>query len=603
MSKYLNGDKQQPARKDVRRALFCCCIIAGITFIAFSPSLKNGFTNWDDEAYVVDNPDIQGFTFHNLAKVFSSTYVSHYEPLSMLTYMAEYRFFQLNPFAYHCTNMLLHIINSLLVFALIYCLSGNYATALLVGLLFAVHPLRVESVAWISERKNVLSVLFYFLSLLFYLRYFKRRSPKYYGLSLLSLFLSLLSMSLAVSQPFVLLLIDYVNGRKLDKKSLLEKIPFFAIVALFAVIAILVIQKSYGPIPVLYPVSAVTTFCTPFYGVVFYLVKSVLPLRLCSYYPFPAAFDGSMNIMLLGAPFLVFGVAAAAYCFRSRSRKVVFGSLFFLLTALPMLQIVRTGNAIVAERYTYVPMIGACFIFAELYGYLLKIKPGNGKIVKGILLAVVIIPLFIFTCITHERCGVWNNSLTLWSDAIGKIPCAVAYTHRGLAYSANGDNDRAIQDYTQAIMFDSTYAPAFNNLGVACKNKGDYDRAIENYTRAIMLNPGYAIAFSNRGIAYKNKNDYGHAIEDYTRAIELYPGYAQVFNNRGVVYNTQGDHDRAIEDLTQAITLNPGYAMAYYNRGIAYKAKGDNGRSQDDIIKASELMSRLPKERTKYHLY
>jgi tetratricopeptide (TPR) repeat protein len=583
----LIGDKQPSAGQNVRRVFFYCSIIAGITFFAFWPSLSNGFTNWDDEGYVVDNPDIKGCTLHNAAKLFSSVYVSNYQPLTMLSYMAEYRFFQLNPVVYHWTNLLLHIINCLLVFALIYGLSGKQLTGLLVALMFAVHPLRVESVAWIAERKDVLSAFFYFLSLLSYLRYVKKADRKFYGFCLLSLVLSLLSKPIAISQPFVLILIDYLHDRKIDKKNLLEKAPFFAVAALFAVITILT-QKGPGPIPEYSTLSPLTRVCAPFYGMVFYVVKSIIPIHLSAFYPFPARIDGSMNIMLFASFFLAMGVAVAIYRNRGRFRKLVFGSLFFLITALPMLQIVRVGDAIVAERYTYIPMLGVYYFFMELYGYLLGGKLLGGKAVKGLLWASLGMSLIIFTCITRQRCGIWKDSISLWSDVINKFPCAVAYTHRGLAYSVAHDNGRAIQDYYQAIMLDPNYAPVYNDVGVAYKDKGDYDRAIENYSRAIGLYPRYARAYGNRGIAYKNKGDNARAIEDYTRAIALDPRFVVAYNNRGVAYNGQGDHDRAIEDLSHAIMLNPGYAMAYYNRGLAYKAKGYNDRARVDFNKACD---------------
>jgi len=585
-NQILINDNQPSERKSIRRAFFYCCILAGITFFTFWPTLRNGFTNWDDEGYVVDNPDIKGCTFHNVVKVFSSTYVGNYQPLTMLSYMAEYRFFQLNPLVYHCTNLLLHIINCLLVFALFYGLSGKQLTSLLVALLFAVHPMRVESVAWIAERKDVLSAFFYFLSLLSYLRYVKKVDRQFYGFSLFSLVLSLLSKPVAVSQPFILVLIDYLINRKVDKRNLIEKIPFFAVAAVFAGITLLT-QKSQGAVLEYSSLSTITRVCAPFYGMVFYLIKSIIPTHLSALYPFPARLDGSMNPMLIASFFLVIGVAAAIYRNR-RLRKLVFGSLFFLITLLPMLQIIRVGDAIVAERYTYIPMLGAYYFFIELYGYLMWGKFLCNKDIKRLLSAGVVMGLIIFSCMTREHCGVWNNSLSLWNDVIGKFPCAVAYTHRGLAYSAAGEYDRAVQDYTRAIMLDPNYAPAYNDLGVAHKDKGDYDRAIEDYTRAISLYPRYARAYGNRGIAYKNKGDIGRAIEDYTQAIALSPRFAAAYNNRGVAYNGRGDHGRAIDDLTQAIMLNPGYAMAYYNRGLAYKAKGDNGRAQADFSKACE---------------
>jgi hypothetical protein len=548
MSRYLRDILFVASRKGMYRALFCCCIIAGITFIAFSPSLKNGFTNWDDSAYVVYNPDIKAFGLRHVAKIFSSKYLTCYQPLTMLTYMAEYRFFRLNPMAYHCDDVLLHIINCLLVFALMYALSGKYFTSLLVALLFAVHPLRVESVAWIAERKGVLSSFFYFLSLLFYLRYMKKGKKKFYGFSLLSLLLSLLSKGMAVSQPLVLLLIDYLNNRKLDKKVLLEKVPFFGVAGIFVVVTFLT-MKSAVPVSDCLTLSVIQRICVPFYAMVFYLVKTIVPFHLCSYYSVPTVLDAGMNLKLLVSPFLVIGSAVAVYHFFVKyfrgsprlssehrgsvmgtpeseaifgdPRKLAFGLLFFLITALPLLQIVPVGRVIVSERYTYVPMIGICFLFVETGRYLLREKFGNNSTVKKLCVAGMSAVIVAFACMTHERCAVWNSSVSLWSDVIAKFPGALAYYNRGDAYYAKGNYDQAIHDNTQAIMLNLKYAKAYNNRGSAYYAKGDNDRAIEDYNQAIMLDPGYAEPHYNRGLAYHAKGDDGHCKDDVKKACDL----------------------------------------------------------------------------------
>ena len=300
--------------------------------------------------------------------------------------------------------------------------------------------------------------------------------------------------------------------------------------------------------------------------------------------PFPDTHDHSMNLKLFAAPFLVIGGTAAIYRFavkylRGSPRKLVFGSLFFLITALPVLQIVRFGGAIVAERYTYIPMIGIYFVFAEMYEYLLKGKFGNRNAVKGILLAGVGIPLLIFSCMTRERCGVWNNSLSLWNDVVGKFPCAVAYNNRGLACKTGGDNDRAIQDYTQAIMLNPNYAVAYDNRGLAYKSEGDYDRAIHDYTQAIMLNPGYAMAYGNRGAAYHAKGDYDRAILDYTQAITLDPGYAMAYGNRGAAYYAKGAYDRAIKTIRKRSCSIPAMRRRIITAGLPAMPKATTGMS------------------------
>ena len=576
------------AQNGNRRVFLYCGIIAAITFVVFLPSINNDFANIDDDYYVVNNPDIRGISLHNLEKVFTSKYVDNYQPLTILTYMVEYHFFQLKPNVYHATNLLLHIINCLLVFALAYALSGQYFLSLLVTLLFAIHPMRVESVAWIAERKDVLSSLFYFLSLLLYTKYLKKEKKTLYYLCGVSLLFSLLSKPMAVSQPFVLLLIDYISNKKFDIKMLLAKVPFFVIAALFAFIALFT-QKVSLPSLEYSSLSMLQRICVPFYGLVFYVFKTIIPVNLCSYYPFPAASDSAMSFKLFASPFLVIGAFAAVYYFRAYSKRLVFGSLFFLITILPVLQIVPIGGAIVAERYTYVPMIGIYFIFATFLTFLVEKKFIKNKIVKTGLLVGLGISLLTFACISRDRCGIWKDGFSLWNDVIAKYPVAIAYTGRGIAFSGKGDYGHAIEDFNRAIALHPAPALsslAHNNRGSAFNGIGDYDHAIEDFDQAITLDSKNADAFFNRGIACYYKKDIDRAIEDYSQAIRLNPNYVFAYGNRGIAYANKEDYDHAIEDFSRAAMLNPNDAQIYNNRGLAYKAKGENRLALDDLRKA-----------------
>jgi tetratricopeptide (TPR) repeat protein len=583
-----HDNKQLFVKTGYKLIFFYCVIIAAITFIAFLPSLRNGFTDWDDREYVVHNSDIQGFSVHNLAKVFSSSYVNHYLPLTMLTYMAEYQFFQLNPAIYHFTNLLFHIINCLLVFALIYCLSGKYLTSFLVAMLFAIHPLRVESVVWVAERKDVLSSFFTFLSLLSYIWYINKGARKFYYLCGLSFLFSLLSKPMAVSQPFVLLLIFYLKNGRLNKKAITETVPFFIIASIFVVIALFT-QNVFVPTEEKLSLSIFQRICIPFYGISFYLIKSILPLHLCAFYPFPEKSDTFLNFMLIASPFLVISIVAVVYYFRNHSRKLVFGSLFFLVTALPVLQIVITGNVMVAERYTYIPMLGIYFIFADFLSLLITIKWNQNKTVKNILITIISIILLIFCAITYERCNVWKNSLSLWNDVLAKFPVAIAFNSRGVAYGHQGDYNDAIEDFNQAIQINPTSALAYNNRGLAYNDKGDHDRAIDDFSQAVKLNPIGSLAYNNRGLVYKVKGDYDRAIEDFSQAIKLNPRNFDTYYNRGLTYNAKGDFDHAIEDFSQAIKINPMNAQIYNNRGLVYKAKGDGNRAIEDYSQAIRI--------------
>jgi protein O-mannosyl-transferase len=584
MLKRINTYTQLFTSNNSSRLTLSCSIIAVVVFFTFLPSLNNGFTNWDDDVCVVNNPDIKGFSCYNIIKLFSSSYVSNYQPLTMLTYMAEYSLFKLNPRIYHTTNLVLHIVNACLVVFLIYGLSGSGLSSLLVGFLFAIHPMRVESVAWIAERKDVLSAFFYFLSLLFYLRHINKNKRKYYWYSTFALLFSLLSKPMAVSQPFILLLIDFLKNKKIDKKSIINKIPFFALSIMFSVTT-LFIQLSYSK-PIYIDISIFNQIFASFFGIVFYLAKTVIPTNLCAFYPFPSSVDSRLSIIMTLSFLVASGIFAAIWFFRKKSKRVVFGFLFFIITALPVLQLVRIGNAIAADRYTYIPLLGIYFIFAEWITFLYKEKTRNNKALKTLLIAGITLPLLCFVFMTQNQCRIWKDSFTLWKDAIIKHPSATAYTMRGAAYYNSRNYERAIEDHTRAITINPSYAQAYNNRGLACFRKGDFEQAIRDYSVAIKLAPYFVDPYCNRGIVFCEKGDYNRAIIDHTHAISINPTFAEAYINRGAVYYRKGDYDRAVKDFSAAIKISPFSIAAYCNRGMVYCDKGDYNSAIEDYTKA-----------------
>lgn len=326
-------------------------LILIITFVAFLPSLKNGFVNWDDEIYVINNTAIKSLSVGNINKILTSFFVGNYQPLAILSYLLEYQFVKLNLFGYHLTNLILHLFNCLLVFWLIAMLSGRVSIALITSILFGVHPLLVESVAWISERKDVLYAVFFLGATICYLKYLREKQKlKYYLFSIFLFALSLLSKSMAITLPLVLLLIDYLLHRRHDKYMFIDKAPFFLLSLIFGIIAIYS-QNSSEPSMQRGLYYLLTKFIILSYCIIFYLNKIFMPIRLSCLYPY----YGLENILLpLFYPtmFIILLVAVIISC--KYTKKFIFGSAFFLIIILPVLQFMPLGETIVADRYKYI---------------------------------------------------------------------------------------------------------------------------------------------------------------------------------------------------------------------------------------------------------
>jgi protein O-mannosyl-transferase len=305
-----------------------------------------------------------------------------------------------------------------------------------------------------------------------------------------------------------------------------------------------------------YP-SFVIRLCVPFYGMIFYIVKTIVPVHLSALYPLPLQPDRGMKALIYLSPFLVAGIGCAVYYSRRYSRKVIFGTLFFLFTLLPVLQIVPVGSFAVAERYTYLSLIGVYLLFAEGLAYILREKIRNKGPAKSALLAGLVILLFTCGCMTYARCGVWKDSLTLWNDALSNYPSAIGYNNRATAYGELGRTDEALLDYSRAIHCDPMFAKAYNNRGIAYLTKGNAGLALADFDRTIDLRHDYYDAYNNRGIIYVCNNEFEKAIADFTRALALKPDYAPAYANRGIAYMKKGALDLAVRDFDKAIAFDP----------------------------------------------
>ena len=544
------------------KIILSLCLVLAVLSISYLPCLKNDFINWDDQQYVTENKLIMEWSGGNIETIFNSFYMGHYHPLTLLSYSLEYRFFKLNPLIYHLTNLILHLMNGLLVFLFIFLLRGEVLTSLMVSLLFGIHPLHVESVAWISERKDVLYSFFFLGSMVVYLKYLKTKGGKYYFLSLILFFLSLLSKSMAATLSVVLFLCDYLLHRKFDRKCLIEKIPFLAMAFIFGIIALFAQESSgmTGPKSSLSFFKNIFIFCEVLGS---YFSKLILPIKLSCLYPSVKGIEGPWSYVYL--PVIVgFLITGIVLIILGKYKNVTFGIFFFFATTLPVLPI-----KIVADRYTYIPSIGLFFIAAEGFSWLYRSRTERIKIIKIIAATLLIGILGTFSYLTWGRCQVWRDSLSLWDDVLKKYPnTPIAYNNRGEAYLRKGDYERAIANYNQALRMDPDYKRAnyfYVNRGTAYLMKGDYERAIADYHQALKIKPNDANAYHHRGTAYLYKGDPERAIADFNKALEINSRNAETYFNKALACEKTGDLKEALESYKGFIENVPPQYAAHIN--------------------------------------
>lgn len=476
--------------------------------------------------------------------MFSGFTAGNYHPFTMLSFSIDYFLFGKNPEGFHFTNLVIHILNTLLVYVFILKINNNKNIALLVALFFGIQPMHAESILWISERKDLLYTFFLLLSLNAYLKLppnTGRYSIKNYWVVTLFFLFSLLSKGQAVILPLLLLVIDYYRGELNIRSRWIEKIPFFFLSLLFGLIAIKA-QHSTSAMRAGVQYDALHRILAAGYGIFTYIWKAILPINLSCLHPYPSLWDWSYYCSTI----ISIALILAMYLKRKENPSIFFGIMFFIICLLPVLQLVPVGNAILAERYTYLAYIG---LFFAIFSFLTD---------KGILkfkgtIATIVIFGIVFIGLSWNRCDVWKDSKTLWSDVIEKYPeCAIAYCNRGVAYSDANQSDLAEKDYELAVRFDTTYTQAFNDLGLINNNSGRYDQAMIYFNKAIKSDPNYGEAYNNRGVVFARKGQIQAALNDFRQSVKLSPTYANAWLNLGNAFIETKDTLRGLEYLNTA---------------------------------------------------
>jgi tetratricopeptide (TPR) repeat protein len=561
------------------------------TFIIYLSSLRNEFINWDDIGYVVDNPHIRSLDFSFLKWSFFHFYASNWHPLTWISHAVDYALWGSNPFGHHLTSIILHAVNTFLVVLLVVKLADASRDSAVIGdtsvftdrrailiaagvagVLFGLHPLHVESVAWISERKDLLCALFFLLSIMTYSRYetvakaereIKRAClGRWYLFTIGCFILALLSKPMAVSLPLVLLLLDWypfgrIRSLRTFRIAFIEKLPFFALSIVSSVLTFLA-QKSRGAVASAELMALSTRLLVAFRSLIMYLWKMILPLNLAPYYPYQRNVS-LLSLKYLLAVVLVIGITLICIVLFKKRKLFLAAWGYYVVTLLPVIGVVQVGQQAMADRYTYLPSLGPFLIagLAAAWGYK-KVRTLEkwGRLVRLLGVATAIAVVFSLSYLTFEQIGVWNNSIRFWSYAIDKeqgVP--LLFYQRGYAFFTKGRFDRAIADFSRAVELYPSFDKAYMMLGASYGEVGLLDKAIENSSKAIMINPDAYMAYNDRAVVYLLTRQYDNALGDFNKAIELNRSYALPYLNRGRLFLERGNRMLAMADFQKACEL------------------------------------------------
>ncbi|MGZ3593124.1 MAG: tetratricopeptide repeat protein [Syntrophales bacterium] len=599
-----------------RRTLLICIFLATAVIAIYWQVNNHDFINFDDNEYMTENRHVQtGLTSGNVTWAFTTFHAGNWHPLTWISHMLDCQLFGLKPGWHHLVNLLFHIANTLLLFFIFHRMTKALWQSAFVAAVFAIHPLHVESVAWVAERKDVLSTFFWMLTMGAYAFYVQRRELKRYLLAIFFFALGLMAKPMLVTLPFVLLLLDYwplrrltigkssvsehtqseksLNTRSKSKKRgrstkkpehvnkterenrqhpaighiILEKIPFF-VLSLASSIVTYIAQQKRGAVGSLqnYPLlvrieNALVSYCS-------YIGKMVWPENLAVLYPHPGMLP---PWQVVGA--VLFLVITTSLVIRTAKRYpyLTTGWLWYLGTLVPVIGLVQVGVQAMADRYTYVPIIGLLITVAWGAPELLK----KWRYRNAALATLAVIILCIFSFVSWKQAQYWRNSITLFTHALDVTTNNdTAHSNLGHSLLKQGKLEEAIHHYSEAVRICPKCYEENNNLGIALQEQGRVEEAISHYVEAIRLNPNYIKAYVNLGEALASQGKFTEAMAFFSQALQIKPDSAEVHYNIGTMLLSPGDFDKAIYHFRESIRIKPDYAKAYNNLGNALLLQG-----------------------------
>jgi len=566
-------------------------LLAFITLLVFLPVGRFGFVNFDDNEYVTDNPFVKnGLTGAGVKWAFTTFHEANWHPVTWLSHMADCTLFGLNAGAHHFINVLFHSANTALLFVLLWRLTQRIWPSAMVAALFAWHPLHVESVAWISERKDVLSTCFALLALLSYTKFVKENCRRSFWFALIFFALGLLAKPMLVTLPFVLLLLDYWPLARFPLSAfhlslLSEKIPFFLLTIISCTVTFLAQHQAIVPlekVPLGYRLENMPV------AIVSYLLKFFWPANLCVFYPMPEMIP-ALQVLFSLAALLLISAVAWRWC-RSRPYFLT-GWLWFLGTLVPVIGLVQVGGQAMADRYTYLPSIGF-FIAVVILGSELAERMQTPKVIRfgfaGLICCACILA-------TENQLSFWRDSETLFRRAAVVTPNnEIALLDLGVALDTQGRFDEALTAYHQAEIMGSRRYQVYNNLGNVLGIRGRHDESLAEYRQAIQLAPGMASLHTAAGGQLAALNRYDEALKEFSAAEKNEPNYAAPHLEAAKVLFKTGRDAEGLDEFDAALQIEPGNyqtlaTVAHYLAANQNAAARDGKSALILALKADEL--------------
>ncbi len=567
----------------IRSDFLVCLGFIIATLVIYWPVKDYEFINYDDDAYIYENTYVlDGLNYNSIKWSFTTTHVCNWHPITWISHILDTQLYGMNAGGHHLTNVFFHLLNTLLLFFFFRKITGALWKSGFVAALFALHPLHVESVAWVAERKDVLSTFFWMLTLWSYACYVEHRSLKMYLTVLLFFILGLMSKPMVVTLPFVLILLDYWPLNRFGRRAtnppifqasnpsiylIIEKIPFFVFAAVSSIITYLV-QQNCGAVNALDDWPLYVRITSAFVAYIGYIGKMIWPFHLAIFYPHPGAlpmFQAAVACVLLLSISVVAVRTAKLYPY------CVVGWLWYLGTLVPVIGLVKVGSQAMADRYTYIPIIGLFIIIAWGVPDLVA-RFRYSKVGLAITAAIFILSLMVVAWFQAQH---WQDSIALFKHAIQVTEHNdLAHFNLGNALMAKGKIDEAVDHYYKAIYIKPDDPLTYTNLGIALFAKGKTDEAVNKYTKALQIDFNLPEAHNSMGNALYAQGKFKKAMDSYAEALRIKPDSFQAHNNLGLVLYATGNVDKAIFHYTEALRIKPDYAETYNNLGAALIKKG-----------------------------